>query len=452
MATPGRDPDFNAASTFLGTIFDEGVPGQIAISTRRRGSRTPTTRFFRAISDAAGYACEHAEKEDVYYRVTTLKKKPKRGRGKDTDSLALPGLHADIDVGPNRDNNRIYPPDEESALHVLEKMGIPLPMLVRSGGGLHPIWPFKEPHLLENPQDVAFAQAAIKAWNNHLNVQFGRSGWEIDPPGGLSKLLRPPGTFNHKTVHPRRVELLPGLIYRWPSVECLFEDAGLVVPEITAEARNPRVVEPVHIEGLSTEAEEILLADPIARRLHEGKVRADKTSSENDRWLLLRMGELGVDLQHDGFALMDGRRSTTGEGWGAHDVADYTRRSVRDAQEALSDPLHISGPMLGGRWCYRPDVVAKVWELRDLLSADSLNWTAFMVLEEMARWTKDGLSVSVAQAVIAERLDRGTRTVGMAIRALVGSGWLLPLEEAKRGVAAEYALMLNPAFHRRNST
>jgi len=453
MTTSGHGSDFNAASTFLETIFGEGVPGQIAISTRRPGSLAPTTRFFRAISDAAGYASEQAKKEDVYYRVTTLKQEPKRGRGKDADSLALPGMHADIDVGPSRNNNRNYPPDEASALLVLHKMGIPLPMLVRSGGGLHPIWPLKEPYLLENPQDFVFAKAVIKAWNDHLNVQFGKSGWDVDPPGGLSKLLRPPGTYNHKTVNPRRVELLPGPIHRWPSIESLFEDAGLVVPEIASDVRDHAVAEPIHMRGLSPEAEQILLADPISRRLYEGKARADKTPSENDRWLLLRAGELGVDLQHNGFALMDGRRANTGEGWGRHDdLTDYTRRTVRGVREVLRDPLHISGPMLGGRWCYRPDVVAKVHELRDLLFDDGLNWTAFMVLEEMTRWSRDGFTTSVAQAVLADRLDRKKRTIGTAIRVLVATGWLLPLEEAKRGVAAEYALMLNPAFHRRHST
>lgn len=449
MVTPLPSTDFDAARTFLATIFGEGVPGQVAISTRHQGSGVPITQFFRSILDAAIYACEHAEKEDVYYRVTTLKHKPNRGRGKDTDSLAMPGLTADLDVGFSGNNARKYPPNEAAAIGVIDGLGIPPPTLVGSGGGLHALWLLKEPLLIESTRDVLIAKAILKAWNDHLNDRFGRSGWRIDPPGGLSKLMRLPGTFNHKTGTPRPVALRPGPANRWPSIRCLFEDAGLALPTVSiSEAAARTHLRPLSETPLPSDAARQLVEDPIAGRLLGGSLHTRKSPSEDDLWLLIRADSLGVDWKRYAFDLLDTRRAASGVGWGVHDIDDYVRRTVRRAEEALLNPRQINGPGPYGRFSYRDDVLKKCWVARDLMLQDGLKPSTILVLEEMCRWSKDGITVAVAQDVIRERLRwRSLQPVRDGQRALRETGWLLPLVESKRGEATTYGLLLDLAFH-----
>ena len=427
---------------FLEAHFGAGVPGTIAISTRKSGHVAPSTRFFQSIPEAALFACERAEQEDVYYRVTTLRQARTKGRGKDVDSLALPGLYADIDVG-FRGNGIAYPPDERSAIAAIESLGLPSPELVRSGSGLHACWMLAEPVIMESKGDVRFAKAVVNRWAAHLNMRFGRSGWAIDRPGGLSKLLRVPGTQNHKNPVSCSVETVPGPLNRWPSVECLFEEAGLEIPNATGEPRETTDLG----RDLPEDLRHLLRSDGIAYGLLSGSIRSHKSPSEDDFWLFVRAGRLGVDLTSHGVALLHARRASVDLGWGHHNVADYVKRTAMAAQAALNNPTATSSMTSEGRTYYRSDVVMDVYNSRHLIREQGLNITAYMVLSEMAGWTTDGVTVSIAQKVIAEKIGRDKRTVGSAIRDLIDAGWLLLMEEPRVGLATKYAFRTDPAFH-----
>ena len=76
--------------------------------------------------------------------------------------------------------------------------GLPCPpsMVVWSGGGFHAYWPLEEPAC--SPEEMGRAELAMRLL---------AAGLGSDPVHDRSRILRVPGTFNHKTGEPRPVTL-----------------------------------------------------------------------------------------------------------------------------------------------------------------------------------------------------------------------------------------------------
>ena len=104
------------------------------------------------LNDAAhaALAMDATNPEGIYLRITTLastKPGQERRRGKDIESLECPGLAPDM--GPARAHpgafcersGLAYPPDQATAMSIVEASGLPTPTLwVDSGWGLYPWW------------------------------------------------------------------------------------------------------------------------------------------------------------------------------------------------------------------------------------------------------------------------------------------------------------------------
>lgn len=134
---------------------------------------------------------------DAYFAVCNFND-PAAGR-KTTNANHLRALFLDIDCGPGKGY-----PDPAAAAAALRAFvaqhKLSIPSVVLSGGGLHVYWPL--------PRDTPVA-----AWSplaHALRALCKQSQLHIDP--GITvdavRILRMPGTWNHKTVPPRPVQLL----------------------------------------------------------------------------------------------------------------------------------------------------------------------------------------------------------------------------------------------------
>lgn len=160
--------------------------------------------------EAAAIEASLASREyDVYVRTTPIGFKPGGdSRGKADDARALVALYADVDVAGEGHAQTSLPPSQEAAFDLLYECDKPPSVVVGSGGGLHAWWIFKEPLLITDAKTLAEAKAIETGWEGHVRDRAKRHGWKLDSVDDLARVLRIPGTKNHKTETPRNVEVV----------------------------------------------------------------------------------------------------------------------------------------------------------------------------------------------------------------------------------------------------
>jgi putative DNA primase/helicase len=136
------------------------------------------------------------------FRVTALPVDGMEGkRGTSDDSHALAFLWADVDYGTvghkPPPNGLPLPPDEEAARKIIAKLPTPS-LIVHSGGGLYPIWMYKQPIYLTEAKR-AEAKTRSQRWQNLIAAKAAELGWHYGSGvGDLARVLRLPGSVNRK--------------------------------------------------------------------------------------------------------------------------------------------------------------------------------------------------------------------------------------------------------------
>jgi len=211
------DPSYNitagAASDWVSTLFPPGTPGNVSAShSLPSGTGMPSASWPGELA-GQGVTAFVAEADrrgapGVYLRCTTVRPGLDAGRrGGVADSVALPGLWADLDYAgpghrhdPDRHGGLLLPPDAESAAKVVGAAGLPDPTVwLHSGGGLYAWW------LLSSPIDVSGEESRTRwggvsqLWQEVLAAGARSLGWHYGTGvGDLSRVLRLPGTINRK--------------------------------------------------------------------------------------------------------------------------------------------------------------------------------------------------------------------------------------------------------------
>ena len=153
---------------------------------------------------------------DVYYGVGLVRNGLNGGRGKASDVNAITSLWADIDIANGKHKRPDLPPNVDEAKRILAAIGVPASIIVHSGGGLHVYWKLKEPLT----QEDGIGKIA-KQWSDTVIARARGLGYACDAVGDLSRVLRVPGTFNHKTDPPAEVRIIHHMdyAYEWSDLE-----------------------------------------------------------------------------------------------------------------------------------------------------------------------------------------------------------------------------------------
>lgn len=175
---------------------------------------TGAVKFFHTseFDKAYDYMLSNSQYDDVYYTVGLLSKPPAKGRGAAKDVLYLPCLHADFDLlkEQNVHAQHALPRDLEELREFLDEADIPEPnVMVNSGNGVHAYWLTETPFALDTDEDRKMAATTLKGFQQAIIAEAQRSrGWKFDNTGDLARVLRFPGTLNHKTNPAKRVEII----------------------------------------------------------------------------------------------------------------------------------------------------------------------------------------------------------------------------------------------------
>lgn len=174
-------------------------PGYFGI-TAFAGGRPRKTQWFETsrIDAAEKTIIKYADKADLYLSVSTHEE-PQQTRGGESSVISIPGFWADLDIGEigHKPASLPNPPNETAALSIVE--GLPEPsMLMHSGGGLQAFWLFDEPWTFSQASDKAEAKKAVQEWANLLENKGQVLGFHVDKVADLARILRVPGSINHK--------------------------------------------------------------------------------------------------------------------------------------------------------------------------------------------------------------------------------------------------------------
>lgn len=145
-------------------------------------------RFFSTLREGAEYALSHGKSDNVYFGVNPRK----GGGGGKAGVIRIVTLHADLDVGAGK----VFA-NKTDAYDALMKGLYPYApdCIVDSGGGLHAYWRVES--LPPTPENIALAESTMSALYRALGG--------TDRVQDVSRVLRVPGTLNHKNGEEVRV-------------------------------------------------------------------------------------------------------------------------------------------------------------------------------------------------------------------------------------------------------
>ena len=203
----------NARDFLLRTVGDAGV--YCLFAHNRKTDRKKQTFFdnIDALLDAAiGY---DDRGYDVYFALATFNDGSSRTQG---NVHQLRSLFLDLDCGEDKAEKGEGYIDQQEAMNALRdfgrRLGLPRPMVVNSGRGVHVYWNLKQPVTL--PQWLPVAKKLKQLCTQH--------GFLADPnvTTDAARILRIPGTHNYKDDPPLEVATWEG-----PSAPPLVEFSEL---------------------------------------------------------------------------------------------------------------------------------------------------------------------------------------------------------------------------------
>jgi len=199
------------------------------------------SRWFINIPDAAEYVAGVNGRKDVYVGLGLAGKDygPMR-RCVSGEVTGIAGIGSDFDLLSEAHGKKALPRTVQEALSILPP-GMEPSFVVLTGNGLHCWWLLKEPCVFDTDAERSSAARLVTRWHKLLRLRAAAKGWAYDRLSDLARVLRIPGTVNHKDPeHPKKVTLLSASDRRYnlSDFEEYLDEAAIPDPE--AEERAAR--------------------------------------------------------------------------------------------------------------------------------------------------------------------------------------------------------------------
>ena len=141
----------------------------------------------------------------LYFGVSTRQQRlAGTARGGETDCAHIPALWLDIDTieGHGKHDNPNLPPTLADAYTLIDTFPLPPTSIIETGGGLQAWW------ALDQPIDGTDARPILDAWNITWQHAATLKGWAIDNVHDMPRVMRLPGTLNHRAEPPAPVTIV----------------------------------------------------------------------------------------------------------------------------------------------------------------------------------------------------------------------------------------------------
>ena len=162
-----------------------------------------------------------------------VSKSDKRVKQDEVEGIA--GLWADIDFAhPAHKSRKTYAPSQEAILELLEELPLEPTLLVNSGHGIQAWWLFDHAWIFADREEHWQARALSQWWASQIAELFAGRGWHVDAVQNLDRVMRVPGTWNHKIAgEPKKVEVIENGGTRYAREEFLDRMPSDFQPKVT---------------------------------------------------------------------------------------------------------------------------------------------------------------------------------------------------------------------------
>lgn len=192
------------ALRFFREMFGAAVGDGIKMTVwAPKEGRSKTLRYFEDVEPAAQYA-ESIKDTNVYFGLGLTKLElPDGKRPSALQICGIPGFWIDIDImdGAGAHKAANLPATQQDAEELISAAiprHMPPTILTHSGHGLHAYWLFKEPWIFETEDERVQAASLIQRFVLSFKFHAAMRGWKLDSVFDLSRVLRVPGSINHK--------------------------------------------------------------------------------------------------------------------------------------------------------------------------------------------------------------------------------------------------------------
>jgi len=195
------------------------------------------SHWFQDVAKAAEFAAAVKDR-DVYVGVGLSKADHGPARRCTSEEIAgLGSMWTDLDL-KSEAHQKPLPPTIPDALSIIPP-AMPPSILVSTGNGVHPWWLLKEPAIFESDEERKDAARLASRWHTMLRLNSAARGWAYDRLSDLSRVLRIPGTLNHKDpANLKEVTVLSvtDRRYNLSDFEEFLDEAGIPDPEAEEKA------------------------------------------------------------------------------------------------------------------------------------------------------------------------------------------------------------------------
>jgi len=218
-------------TTFLKKILPPEGHGYYCLADFRNGLKSPPQhRYTQSIDELVVMAQKgDAEERNVFHACATYVTNESR---KQSNTAFMQSIWADLDVKEGE-----YASQKDACLSIMEfcaAIGLPQPMLVSSGRGIHCYWPLTAP----------IASADWKMLADKFAAVLARTGVRVDTTrtADQASILRPVGT-HHRKAEPIQVKLLKDAepidlaAFAGP-ILTKFDDLGLIPPRSNTQQKS----------------------------------------------------------------------------------------------------------------------------------------------------------------------------------------------------------------------
>jgi hypothetical protein len=332
-------------ATFLQALFG-AKPPEAGVQLWHKDTKKAHT--YVNLGAAATHATAHGGDTDMYVSAGLARAaaKPSLKRLTVQTCAAIPGVWADIDVNGGPEGKANAAPDLAHAQALAVSVLNPT-LIVNSGYGLQAWWLFEGgPWIFatvaerDNAQRLVMAfQAALKAKARELSPS-----WNMDSTHDLARLMRLPGTFNHKgapAVKPAPVTLLEheGGLYTIDAISSVGHEYMTAAAQAATQAATGEGID-VELKGRQAEPSwrvgQLIGVDPDFRVVWErrqvGKMR-DWSQSEWDLSIATRLADVGCSDQDIADAITHSRMNFGSDPQGKLGRPDYFRKTIAKARQ-----------------------------------------------------------------------------------------------------------------------
>jgi putative DNA primase/helicase len=214
------------AETFITALFQYKADDQAILVWSLQGKRS----YWFTDLNAACAAIERLKERDLYVGAGTRPwawveaqgRQKNYARGGEETVSSIVGLWCDLDyLGPAHKKTNL--PPREEALRLLNAMPVAPSITVHTGHGYHGWWLFKEPWLIESPEERQTLRELSQRWNYLLRDTVRRAGgWDTDSTFDLDRIMRLPGTLNCQGEQPVYAEIVATSAWRAASPDDFY--------------------------------------------------------------------------------------------------------------------------------------------------------------------------------------------------------------------------------------